>query len=281
MCGQGDGPGGGYSSPGQYRSKSQIRECFRRAGVAPHGQSSTRKWFTLEALQAINGTPQLGHVVTRLVSPKEYRGDAATSQLALDHVNQLLQIEGLEIQLVGIDPQVRERNASASTPKPKEPPIESSPDFASLVSDPSLAEILRFRPEEAQRCARGRAHLASIVMMGGMLEGILLHRLENDLQKANRAPAAPKDRFGAAKKIHEWSLSTLIDVAHELGWLQGDVKRFSPGPRESRNVVHPHVQRLSSESPDEDTCEICWQVVRAAVADLPPIDERTQRGGNA
>jgi hypothetical protein len=49
--------------------------------------------------------------------------------------------------------------------------------------------------------------------------------------------------------------------------------------RESRNIVHPYVQRLSKDRPDGDTCRICWQVVRAAVADLLEVDK--QSGGAA
>jgi hypothetical protein len=92
---------------------------------------------------------------------------------------------------------------------------------------------------------------------------------------ANQSKAAPRDKMGSVKLIHDWSLSALIDVAHEVGWLQGDVKRFSHALRESRNIVHPYVQRISKDRPDGDTCRICWQVVRAAVADLLEVDKQT------
>ena len=52
ICGSGQGSGGGasYEAPGPYRSKSEIDTFFNRAGVAPKGESSTRKWFVLESL---------------------------------------------------------------------------------------------------------------------------------------------------------------------------------------------------------------------------------------
>lgn len=275
ICGSGAGAGGGYSAPGPYRTKGQIVDFFQRARVPPNGQSSTRKWFALEALQAINGAPELDRVLLRLASPKEYRGDAETTQTVVDHLNQLLQVEGWEISLVGIDPQLRRRQPGASAPKPKEPATESPPCFARLVQDSALAEILTLRWAEAQRCFLADAHLSAVIMMGSILEGVLLHRTEHNLQIANRARAAPKDRGGCTKAIQDWSLSTLIDVAHEVGWLQGDVKRFSHALRESRNIVHPYVQRISNDRPDGDTCRICWQVVRAAVADLLEVDKQT------
>lgn len=105
-------------------------------------------------------------------------------------------------------------------------------------------------------------------MMGSILEGVLLYKVEQNIKAANQTKSSPKDRTGKPKPIHEWGLSSLIDVANEVGWLQGDVKRFSHALRDSRNIVHPYVQRLQNEIPDEDTCSICWQVVKAAVSDL-------------
>jgi len=280
ICGQGEGAGGGYTAPGPYRTKTQICDFFRRAGVDPQGMSSTRKWFVLESLQAINGTNQLDNVLMRLASPKEYRGDAAVTQAVTGHLNQILQVEGLELALVGVEPQIRERKAAASVPKPKDTPLETPPDFARLVTDASLADILVFRWAEAQRCFRADAHLSAVVMMGSIVEGVLLHKAEHNMKAVNQAKAAPKEKTGAVKPIQDWSLSSLIDVAHESGWLQGDVKRFSHALRESRrNIVHPYVQRLSKDRPDGDTCRICWQVVRAAVADLLEVDK--QSGGAA
>jgi len=110
-------------------------------------------------------------------------------------------------------------------------------------------------------------------MMGSILEGVLLHKVEHNMKDANQMKAAPKDKSGKVKPPHEWNLSNLIDVAHEVGWLQGDVRRFSHALRESRNIVHPYVQRLLKDFPDSDTCRICWQVVRAAVADLLDVDK--------
>lgn len=273
VCGAGDGSGGGYRSPGPYRTKPQIIDFFRRVQVSPQGQSSTRKWFALESLQAINGKPELERVLLRLGSPKEYRGDADATFAVIDHLNQVLQVEGWEIVMLGVDPQIRRRQAAASTPKPRQPEVEAPPDFPRLVPDASLADILAFRWAEAQRCVAANANLAAIVIMGSILEGVLLFKTEQNIQAANRSKAAPKDRSGSARPIQDWSLSALIDVAHEVGWLQGDVKRFSHALRESRNIVHPYVQRLTTDRPDGDTCRICWQVVRAGVADLLNIDQ--------
>ena len=271
ICGSGDGIGGGYKSPGPYRSMVDIIRFFDRAGVLPRGESSTRKWFVLESLQNVNGTDDFEKVVLRLASPKEYSGDSEVTQRVNDYLNGTLQVEGVEVVLVGVEPQLRDRDASMATPQLNQTQIEDSPDFHKLVSDSSLADVLLFRWQEAQRCVQGEAYLAAVVMMGSILEGVLLHRFENDLQAVYRANSSPKER-GKPRPINKWGLSTLIDVAHEVGWLQGDVKRFSHALRESRNLVHPYMQRLQQDKPDRDTCSICWPVVRAAVSDLLAID---------
>ena len=271
ICGSGDGSGGGYKSPGPYRSMVDIGRFFYRSGIHPQGQSSTRKWFVLESLQSANGTTAFDKVLLRLSSPKEYGGDGNVTRKVIDHLNGVLQVEGIQVTLVSVEPQLRERNASMPTPESKETPLEDSPDFHKLVPDSSLADVLLFRWQEAQRCVQGEAYLAAVVMMGSILEGVLLHRFENDLQAVYRANSSPKER-GKPRPINKWGLSTLIDVAHEVGWLQGDVKRSSHALRESRNLVHPYMQRLQQDKPDRDTCSICWPVVRAAVSDLLAID---------
>ena len=124
------------------------------------------------------------------------------------------------------------------------------------------------RWQEVIKCIDNEAYLAAIIMMGSILEGILLAIIHKFPKKANQAPAAPKYKDGKVKKFWEWSLSEMIDVAHEVGWLQGDVKRFAHVLRDYRNLVHPWHQMVIKEPPDEDTCKIAWQVVQAAINDL-------------
>jgi hypothetical protein len=249
--------------------------------------SSTRKWFVLESLQTLNRESggellPLGveKIILRLSSPQEYRGDMTITQEVIGHLNTVLKLEGLEVTLGnGIQPRIRAVQAGAPAPKPKVRPHEPPPNFTKTGVEPKLAEILDGRWKEAQKCINAGAHLSAIVMMGSVLEGVLLSRVEENPATSNRAVACPKDKAGKPRPFHEWSLSALIDVAHEVGWLQGDVKRFSHSLRESRNIVHPYHHRALAEDPDADTCSICWQVVRAAVADLLGEDKADRTAG--
>jgi hypothetical protein len=82
------------------------------------------------------------------------------------------------------------------------------------------------------------------------------------------AKAAPKDKAGVIYKIHDWKLVSLIDVSCELGLVGLDVKKFSHELRDFRNYIHPFHQRAQGFTPTEHTVDICWQVFRAAFAQL-------------
>jgi hypothetical protein len=151
ICGSGQGAGGGaaYGSLGPYRSKSEIHSFFNRATVEPKGQSSTRKWFVLESLQSLNVEPtgdllptSLEKVLLRLASPEEYRGDSATTRSVIDYLNNILQVEGMEIVLSGIEPELRQKSPGITPIKPIKAQRIEAPDFSRLVLDPSLARIL-------------------------------------------------------------------------------------------------------------------------------------------
>src|SRR5579883_2749845 len=274
----------------------RITAHLARTAASPKSFRSSDEWASNHAVRvrrenglcsnrfstSINTRPPILRASCCALPARWNTGTAPTTcMLALSHLNQVLQVEGLEIALDGVSPRLRQTTATVAPPKPvykREP----APDFRKLVADAELADILCFRWEEAQRCVEAGAHLAAVVMMGSILEGVLLHKVEQNIATANSAKAAPKEKAtGKPRPIGDWGISVLIDVAHEVGWLQGDMKRFSHALRESRNIVHPYLQRLLKENPDHDTCAICWQVVRAGVADLLEVESKTPRGTGA
>ncbi len=262
ICGD-DGP--------VYRKGWELPGFFKRAGLeCPDHDGSTRKWWTLDRLREYQEVPRaLERVILRLADPKEYAGDGETAGEVVRRLNRILRVEGLEVVLEGAKPRVRGAKpgavlagAGAGTPV-------AMPDFKHLIGDSKLADTLAARWQEAERCVAAGAHLAGIVMMGSLLEGLLIAVVRLRPAEANRARSAPRDpRSGRAWPFQRWSLHDLIKVAHECGWLQRDAKDFSDRLRDYRNLVHPWQQRSMMVVPDEDTCAIGWQVVRAAVNDL-------------
>ena len=254
-----------------YRSSSKLTRFFHDAGLPRFvHDGSTRKWWVLDALKS--STPdELRQVICRLASPREYRGDADATRRAIEHLNHVLQLEGLRVELRGAQPIVVPIPIQFDL-APKNAPRElrplPPPDFRALGLEPALAQLLKQRWDEAQICVEHKAHLMATVAMGGLLEGLLLATMLSYPANANRSSSAPKDSSGKVKPFHEWTLSEMIDVAHALGWIDLDVKEFSHSVRRFRNLIHPYEQLATKANPDEDTCGISWLVVQAAVNDL-------------
>lgn len=256
---------------------------LRRAGVPKHRiYPDSSSWICVsKTLEFLNRDDAIDQVVLRAASPLEYPGDPNMASRVIEHLNRFLIVEGLQIVLEGVQPALRRCvpslpsapsiQAPASPARPS--PISASPpDFARLLSDQDLSEVLLYRWREAERCTDGGAYLSAIVMMGSILEGLLRHQAGRHPKMVGAAKHRPRDRAGNAVPIGEWGLSPLIEVAHEVGWLRSDVRGLSHALREARNMIHPGAQRLASDRPDERTCSICWQIVGAAVADLLGVD---------
>ena len=141
------------------------------------------------------------------------------------------------------------------------------PDLQKLPVDLAVSEIIKDRLNEARECLSVGAHLAVIFHCGSVLEAILLGSARRDPAKFNEAKSSPKQN-GKVKYFHKWSLSEFINVAHEVGLLSPDVKKFSHGLRDFRNYIHPYQQMESGFMPDEHTAKLCLQALRAALADV-------------
>lgn len=147
--------------------------------------------------------------------------------------------------------------------------INPVPDISKLTSImPKLEDSIKNRWIEAQKCQHIKSYLASIILMGSILEALLLARASMSPSDSYQAKCAPKDKSGKNIAIHDWNLNTLINVAVELNWLKTDRGKFSHALRESRNVVHPWVEVSTKANFDEATCKTSWEVLSASVNDL-------------
>jgi hypothetical protein len=253
-----------------YRTGSELTRFFRRVGFSNFiHDGSTRKWWTLGVLEQLTDN-NLRAVIIRLGDPREYKGNIDQVSQAIKKLNEILMIEGLKLELEGVKPTLKEVAPQFSPIEKKEelkplPP----PDFINLNIEPGLGQILRDRWHQTQKCLDAEAFLAATILMGSMLEGMLLAILQKFPKEANFSNVAPQDlKTGKVKYFAEWSLSDMINVAHDVGWLDLDVKKFSHSLREFRNLIHPYQQMILQSFPDKDTCEISWLVVQAAANDL-------------
>jgi hypothetical protein len=107
------------------------------------------------------------------------------------------------------------------------PTSDVPPDFSKLIADPRMQQILQRRWIESTLCIAANTPLAATVMMGGLLEALLLARINRETNKAPifTAVAAPKDKSNKTHPLKEWTLQHYIDVAHELNWIS-EVRRI-------------------------------------------------------
>ena len=144
----------------------------------------------------------------------------------------------------------------------------SLPSLGKLNLDPTVTSILEGRLKEIELGLKAKTALSVIMISGSVLEGALLGVAVQQPGDFNRSVSSPKDRNGKVKPFHEWSLAQFIDVACDLDLIQLDVKKFSHVLRDFRNYIHPYEQMASGFTPDMHTAEICFQVLKAALADL-------------
>lgn len=137
-----------------------------------------------------------------------------------------------------------------------------------LPVDAVMHGVLDGRLKEATTALKAGASLSAIFMCGSILEGALLGLALRNPQQFNQAASAPRDKEGKVKPFPEWTLSHLINVSCDLGFLKIDVKKFSHVVRDFRNYIHPYMQMASKFNPDQHTANICMQVLKAAIAEL-------------
>jgi len=132
---------------------------------------------------------------------------------------------------------------------------DMAPDFSPLISDPKMQEILKRRWAECIVCFKSEAPLSATVMMGGLVEGLLLARVntESDKSPIFTAKTAPRDAAGKTLPLKEWMLKNFLDVAHELDWISNSAKDVGTVLREYRNYIHPQKEFTHGVNPTSAT----------------------------
>lgn len=154
------------------------------------------------------------------------------------------------------------------------PTGDDPPDFGTLIADVRMQAILQKRWKECVICVQSRAPLAATVMMGGILEGLLLARINQRTDKSPvfTASAAPRDKATAKTlPLKEWTLRDYINVAHELTWITTTGKDVGEVLRDYRNYIHPQKELSHGISLGPDDAEMLWTIAKSiAVQVLKP-----------
>lgn len=145
-----------------------------------------------------------------------------------------------------------------------------APEFDSLAGDAAMRLILERRWSECQKCIAAEAYLAATVMMGGLLEALLVARMN---LLSNKAPVftakmTPRDKQGKSLPLNQWTLQPYLDVAHELGWITASAKDVGVVLRDYRNYVHPAKERSHGVELGVHDATMFWQLTKSLTHQL-------------
>lgn len=240
------------------------------------GLPSYRKNFDIHVLESIsdiqhdidNLQPQPYALSTNKVRKTKIAGNFCQSRDSFDIFAKVKFIAKLETLIKRIRTEAKNKvEHTFSDLLSRE--IYPEPNFNKLVSDAELAKILKSRWNEANRNLQNESYLSTIFLLGSILEGVLLDKVDKNIAQANKSSKSPKDKkTGKPLLIRDWKLDNLIQVAHDCGWLDKDVHDFSSTLRDYRNLIHPGEQKTKKIYPDNGTCKIAWAVVNAVLEDL-------------
>jgi hypothetical protein len=249
ICGD-DGP--------LYRQGWELREFFRRARIrdVPEFDGASRRAWALEVLSGTDEEKSNAErAILRLADPREYPEEKAAFTQALERLNRILILDGFRVEHIRGRPQLIECDPEIPA-DPTVPQVQLKVTMAEVLTDPALAAVAQQRLDEARICHANRAYMATIIMLGSLLESILVGTTADRLAGP---PPRPLDNIG---------LQDLINLAHREGWIQIDVQKGSDLIRTYRNLVHPRAQLKMKHTPDADTVDMCWPIVNATLNDL-------------
>lgn len=146
-----------------------------------------------------------------------------------------------------------------------------APDFSPLTGNQEMRDILVRRWQECCKCVNANAHLAAIVMMGGLLEALFVARANKMPMKDPllNATSAPKEKTtGKTLNYQEWMLDSYIKVGHELKWITESAKDVADILKEYRNYIHPEKERRHGVALTLNDSTMFWSVTKALVRQL-------------
>lgn len=247
-------------------SDATYGEFFARHGISIHDRRyqkyGTSKAKKMRAFWELESDLKVGRVLTEMLD--SYVTDC---ELSGSPPNEAILTRCREIvsRLLGHKQKQPEKSEDLDSFLDKEFEI---PNIHKLPVEDQVVQIIENRLKEARASLKVNANLAVIFLCGSVLEGVLLGAAQRAPADFNRSSASPRDATGKVKPFHDWTLAQLIDVASDLEIIGLDVKKFSHGLRDFRNYIHPYEQMISGFSPDKHTARVCFQVLKAALADI-------------
>jgi hypothetical protein len=149
---------------------------------------------------------------------------------------------------------------------------DAPPDFSPLTKlDAKMRRILERRWIECTKCVDVKAHLAAVVMMGGLLEALLVTRVDQmtDKKPLFASKAIPIDpKTNKAVPIQDWMLKTYLEVGADMSWITPLAKKIAVSLGEYRNYVHPAKELKDDVTIIDHDSKMLWDVTKNLVTQL-------------
>jgi hypothetical protein len=257
------------SSDQAIRELDRLRRAIKRGQGLQVRNLEERTQITATALAWFNGhRPQIADQM----SEEELEGVDQGYRRLIDCADRAVSrstyedlFSSLRGQLVTIRGDLlvpRERSQSSTTDVP--------PDFSGLVADPEMQNVLERRWTECVTCISAEAPLAATVMMGGLLEGLLLAKVNSyrDQSQIFKATSAPRNTARQTLPLREWTLKDYLNVAHELHWISRSARDVGVVLRDYRNYVHPQKELSHGIVLSKEDAMIWWEVAKSVAREL-------------
>lgn len=270
-----------------YRGGPKLVAFFNELGFNDvYRQGFPSRWvYTEEKLKTINGTPELDKCIRKAFAVVDFVNEISLLDQLIADFNKYLAFDRWQVvrdndtitfkkvDKVVVQKTGREENGEAIS-REAFLGAKFNANIDALKLEGAILEILKGRLAEIETCVRSKVPLAAVILIGSVLEGLLLGVATSFAQEFNKSACAPKDNEGKVKKFQDWKLREFIDVATGLGVLKIDVQKFSHAVREFRNYIHPYQQLSTRFQPSQETAEICFQVLKAAVSQICDYQNR-------
>ena len=262
----------------QYRSGPELVDFFNKLGFHDrYGDGFPSRWlYTEENLKKINGTSDIDECIKTVFAPNNFIDNPKLLLQLLEEFNKYLSYDGWKAIIIGKVITFQKANFDFNETFKIDVNKITEEDFknikitslniSNLPIESCLLPIIEQRIDEIDQCVKNNAPLATIFLCGSVLEGILSAIALQKPQSFNTADSSPKDNVtGRIKPFNKWTLKDYIDVAHELGYIDLDVKKFSHVVQDFRNYIHPYQQMTQNFSPNIETAKLCVQVIKIAI----------------
>lgn len=257
-----------------YKSGPKLVDFFNALGSNDYyGQDfPSRQYYTNSKLEKINGTEQISKCIKRAFAVEDYIENIRELDLAIADFNKYLAFD--KFKVIRDNDKIIIKPLNSIVIEPQKALFDTSIDHTlnanieKLDLDEEMEMVIKRRIHEIANCINSNAPLASIFLIGSILEGVLLETAKTLPCQFNQTQSAPKDKSGKVKEFQAWTLNDMINAAAEAGIIELDTKEFSSLVRDFRNYIHPQHQVRAKFSPDKNTAITCASVLNTAICQI-------------